>query len=75
MIIVTAWEIVCQIVQQERSVSVEREAAAYDREAVEANMKKKAEMTAKNKIEEKPVFHGCPGTRMKIMDHKAEEVR
>ena len=24
--------------------------------------------------EEKPVFHGCPGTRMKIMDHKAEEV-
>ena len=32
---------------------VEREAAAYDREAVEANMKKKAEMTAKNKIEEK----------------------
>ena len=37
-------------------------------------MKKKAEMTAKNKIEEKPVFHGCPGTRMKIMDHKAEEV-
>ena len=53
---------------------VEREAAAYDREAVEANMKKKAEMTAKDKIEEKPVFHGCPGTRMKIMDHKAEEV-
>ena len=49
-------------------------AAAYDREAVEANMKKKAEMTAKDKIEEKPVFHGCPGTRMKIMDHKAEEV-
>ena len=45
---------------------VEREAAAYDREAVEANMKKKAEMTAKDKIEEKPVFHGCPGTRMKI---------
>ena len=39
---------------------VEREAAAYDREAVEANMKKKAEMTAKDKIEEKPVFHGCP---------------
>ena len=29
---------------------------------------------AKDKIEEKPVFHGCPGTRMKIMDHKAEEV-
>ncbi len=27
---------------------VEREAAAYDREAVEANMKKKAEMTAKD---------------------------
>ena len=53
---------------------VEREAAAYDREAVEANMKKKAEMTAKDKIEEKSVFHGCPGTRMKIMDHKAEEV-
>ena len=53
---------------------VEREAAAYDREAVEANMKKKAEMKAKDKIEEKPVFHGCPGTRMKIMDHKAEEV-
>lgn len=53
---------------------VEREAAAYDREAVEANMKKKAEMTAKDKIEEKPVFHGCPGTRMKMMDHKAEEV-
>ena len=45
-----------------------------NREAVEANMKKKAEMTAKDKIEEKPVFHGCPGTRMKIMDHKAEEV-
>ena len=53
---------------------LEREAAAYDREAVEANMKKKAEMTAKDKIEEKPVFHGCPGTRMKMMDHKAEEV-
>ena len=58
-----------------RAISfVEREAAAYDREAVEANMKKKAEMTAKDKIEEKPVFHGCPGTRMKMMDHKAEEV-
>ena len=36
--------------------------------------RQKAEMTAKDKIEEKPVFHGCPGTRMKIMDHKAEEV-
>ena len=31
-------------------------------------------LVAKDKIEEKPVFHGCPGTRMKIMDHKAEEV-
>ena len=35
---------------------VEREAAAYDREAVEANMKKKAEKTAKDKKEEKPVI-------------------
>ena len=52
---------------------VEREAAAYDREAVEANMKKKAEMAAKDKTEEKPVFHGCPGTRMKMMNHKMEE--
>ena len=50
---------------------VEREAAAYDREAVEANMKKKAQMAAKDK-EEKPVFHGCPGTRMKMINHKEE---
>lgn len=49
---------------------IEREAAAYDREAVEANMKKKAEMEAK----EKTVFHGCPGTRMKMMEHKTEEM-
>lgn len=51
---------------------VEREAAAYDREAVEANMKKKAELAAK---EEKPVFHGCPGTRMQTMNHKKEEAK
>ena len=50
---------------------IEREAAAYDREAVEANMKKKAQMAAKDK-EEKPVFHGCPGTRMKMINHKEE---
>ena len=48
---------------------VEREAAAYDREAVEANMKKKKELAAK---EGKPVFSGCPGTRMQRMDHKEE---
>ena len=51
---------------------VEREAAAYDREAVEANMKKKAQLAAK---EEKPVFHGCPGTRMQTMNYKKEEAK
>ena len=45
---------------------VEREAAAYDREAVEANMKKNAE-----KKQEKPkAFTGCPGTRMRMMNHR-----
>lgn len=47
---------------------IEREAAAYDRKAVEANMKKKEEQ--KNLGKKAPVFTGCPGTRMRRMNHK-----
>lgn len=50
---------------------VEREAAAYDRRSSRSQYEEKAQMAAKDK-EEKPVFHGCPGTRMKMINHKEE---
>ena len=43
---------------------VEREAAAYDEQAVLANKKKAAPA-------DKPVFSGCPGSRMRQMDRSA----
>ena len=44
---------------------MEREAAAYDEEAVKENMKKKA------KEEKTPVFSGCPGQRMRQFDRRS----
>ena len=43
---------------------VEREAAAYDEEAVKENMKKKA------KEKKSPAFSGCPGQRMRQFDRR-----
>ena len=43
----------------------EREAAAYDEQAVLENKQKKAAAAA-----EKPVFHGCPGSAMRQFDRK-----
>ncbi len=44
---------------------VEREAAAYDEKAVEEHQKK---MAAQKQIaSERPVFQGCPGSRMRTM--------
>lgn len=56
---------------------VEREAAAYDKEAVEANMKKKAEArkaaAAKTAAPQgMPHAGGCPGSRMRQMNRRAE---
>ena len=43
----------------------EREAAAYDEQAVVENKQKKAAAAA-----EKPVFHGCPGSAMRQFDRQ-----
>ena len=43
---------------------MEREAAAYDEEAVKENMKKKA------KEKKSPAFSGCPGQRMRQFDRR-----
>ena len=43
----------------------EREAAAYDEQAVLENKQKKAAAAA-----EKPVFHGCPGSAMRQFDRQ-----
>ena len=45
---------------------VEREALEYDREAVEKNMKAKAE--------KKEVFHGCPSSRMHTFNRTSESI-
>ena len=47
---------------------VEREAAAYDEQAVLANKKKAAPA-------DKPVFSGCPGSRMRQMDRSGARFR
>ena len=45
---------------------VEREALEYDREAVEANMKKKQE--------KKEVFHGCPSSMARTFNRISEDI-
>lgn len=49
-----------------------REAAAYDEAAVEANKKAKAALEAKP-VFQMPGGHGCPGTRIREMNRRAEE--
>ena len=44
---------------------VEREAAAYDEKAVEEHQKRLEEQ--KHRASERPVFQGCPGSRMRTM--------
>ena len=48
---------------------IEREAAAYDEEAVQANMKQKE---ASQKEPEAPKPHVCPGTQLRKFFHRAE---
>lgn len=49
----------------------QREAAAYDEAAVEANKKAKAELEA-NKVFQMSEGHGCPGARIREMNRSAE---
>lgn len=44
---------------------VEREAAAYDKAAVEENMKKRGEKA--------PVYTGCPGSRVQSINHNTKQ--
>ena len=46
---------------------VEREAAAYDEAAVLANQRKKAAVRSESHSTAKPVFSGCPGSRMRTL--------
>lgn len=48
---------------------VEREAAEYDRAAVEENQRKKAGHMGHKGL---PFFGGCPGSRMRTLGHKKE---
>lgn len=49
----------------------QREAAAYDEAAVEANKKMKAALAAKP-VFQMPEGHGCPGTRIREMNRRDE---
>lgn len=50
---------------------VEREAAAYDEKAVEEHQKRLEEQ--KQTASERPVFQGCPGSRMRTMAQEEPE--
>ncbi len=50
---------------------VEREAAAYDEKAVEEHQKRLEEQ--KHRASERPVFQGCPGSRMRTMAQEEPE--
>ena len=77
MIIATGWETVCRIVRVDAIHFVEREAAAYDAEAVKQNMLKSSRKRLESRMREKdlkapvkPFAGGCPGTRMRMMNRE-----
>ena len=67
MITVTDLATVCQTVRSERSLFIEREAAAYDEAAVQENKKKKMQAMGQAPV------GGCPGSRMRQLERKPAE--